>query len=60
MLALRNTEPSWGNDKLVERGLEIGKALSPLKVGGKHSSCFNRQREVYLTAMESSNHERHP
>jgi hypothetical protein len=45
MWALQNTEPSWGNDHLVERGLEIGKAfavslrlleLSPKKVGGKH------------------------
>jgi hypothetical protein len=46
MLALQNTEPSWENDHLVERGLEIGKAfaassslleLSPLKVGDKLS-----------------------
>jgi hypothetical protein len=31
-------------------------ALSQLKVGGKHSSSFNHQREVCPTAMESSNH----
>jgi hypothetical protein len=46
MFALRNTEPSWGNDNLVERGLEIGKALaasssllelSQMKVGDKLS-----------------------
>jgi hypothetical protein len=64
MLALRNTKPSWGYDNLVERGV-IGKALaassrllalSLLKVGGKHISSFNRQREVCPTAMESSNH----
>jgi hypothetical protein len=65
LFVLRNTEASWGNDTLVERGVEIGKALaasrrllalSQLKVGGKHSSSFNRQREVCPTAMESSNH----
>jgi hypothetical protein len=69
MMVVRNTKPSWGNDTLVERGLEIGKAfavsvclleLSLRKVGGKDGLCFNRQREVSPTAMESSSHERHP
>jgi hypothetical protein len=69
MWALQNTEPSWGNDHLVERGLEIGKAfaassslleLLPRKVGGKDGSSFNHQREVSPTAMGSSNHEQRP
>jgi hypothetical protein len=69
MWALQNTEPSWGNDHLVERGLEIGKAfaassslleLSLRKIGGRHGSSFNRQREVSPTAMGSSNHEQRP
>jgi len=69
MLALQNTEPSSGNDHLMERGLEIGKAfaassslleLTLRKIGGRYGSSFNRQREVYPMAIESSSHERHP